>query len=212
MAEPRDPERRHLERLETLIDVVYALVILQLVLLFPIPSEEEWQSRSLGVFFAENVHVIVNLVIGLALVIIYWGQSNALFGKLVRTDGTHAALSIVQVFCVLIYLVSMSIGTEFDEDPWALGLQSLTLGLAGFSSIAAWTYALKEHRLLRSDCPLEEAFALRRQYLAEPITAAITLPCAFVGAGVWGAAWLSRFLVVWVLKRRAAQRPEAAEP
>jgi len=197
----RDPERRHLERLETLIDVVYALVILHLVLLFPIPDDEQWRSRSLGAFFGENLDVIVLLLVGLWLVILYWGQSNALFGRLDRTDPVHAGLSIFQVFCVLLYLVSMAIGTQFEDDPWALALQSLTLGLAGFVSVAAWSYALRKRRLLRPDCSLQEATALRYQYLAEPITAAITLPCAALGAGPWGTAWLSRFVVGWVLRR-----------
>ena len=63
-------------------------------------------------------------------------------------------------------------------------------------------YAIGRRRLLRPDVTDEEARALAHRILAEPITAMVTIPFAFVGPGLWELSWLSYPLWVRLLKRR----------
>ena len=53
--------------------------------------------------------------LGIAVLLIYWFQSNLLLGNLRSTDMRHAAISVFQVFLMLIYLLtvgySISVGS-----------------------------------------------------------------------------------------------------
>jgi len=56
--------------------------------------------------------------LGLFLVVGYWLQNNALFGSLERADNRFAALSIVQLLFLLLYLFSMGLGIDFEQPRW----------------------------------------------------------------------------------------------
>ncbi|MBW2338640.1 MAG: hypothetical protein JRF47_18200, partial [Deltaproteobacteria bacterium] len=56
-------------------------------------------------------------------------------------------------------------------------------------------------RLLLPEVTEQYAYRLRDRILAEPITAIITIPLAFVGPTLWEISWLSYPLVVWLVRR-----------
>jgi uncharacterized membrane protein len=201
-----DAERRHLDRLETLIDVLFAILIWRVVMRFPIPSGDE--SMDLLVFYTGNWDDLLVVAIGMVLTTLYWVQNSVLLGQLDHTDGRHAVLSVVSVFFLLLYLVCLRVGTEFT-DLLALTLQSAMLAASGFTSVAAFSYAMRDRRLLRADVSDEEASQLRRRYLAEPLAAVVSLPFSFLGPILWEISWLSLPLFTRLL--RPGQRvPPAA--
>ena len=195
-------ETVQLSRLETLTDVVYALVIWRLFVLIPKPGEANWHWESIGSFLSSNVLTLILIIIGLAITIIYWLQNNALFGNLERTDSFHTAISILQIFFLLIFLYSIRLGVVLGASTATRAFESCAAALLGIASVAAWYYATKNRRLLASDVTQQDANALFDRIMAEPITAIITLPCAFIGPVVWEISWLSYVLVASVLKRR----------
>ena len=192
---------RQLRRLEMLMDVVYALVIWRLFMLMPRPEKiGEW--RSLYSFLWSNAELYVIAGLGLVIVIIYWIQNNALFGYLDRTDNLHTAISIVQIFFLLLFLYSIRVGLDFPGESHARALESVTAALVGIASIAGWRYAMKNRRLLSPEATDLKAGQISDQNLAEPIAAGITLPFAFLGPIVWEIAWLSYLPVSYWLRRR----------
>ena len=196
---------RQLRRLEMLMDVVYALVIWRLFMLMPRPEKiGEW--RSLSSFLSSNVELFVIAGLALIIVIIYWVQNNALFGYLDRTDNRHTAISIVQIFFLLLFLYSIRLGLDFPGESHARALESVTAALVGIASIAGWRYAMKNRRLLSPEDTDLRAGQISDQNLAEPIAAGITLPCAFLGPIVWEIAWLSYLPVSYWLRRRRQSR------
>jgi len=196
---------RQLRRLEMLMDVVYALVIWRLFMLMPRPEKiGEW--RSLSSFLSSNVELYVIVGLALIIVIIYWIQNNALFGYLDRTDNLHTAISIVQVFFLLLFLYSIRVGLDFPGESHARALESVTAALVGIASIAGWRYAMKNRRLLSPEATDLKAGQISDQNLAEPIAAGITLPFAFLGPIVWEIAWLSYLPVSYWLRRRRQSR------
>lgn len=196
---------RQLRRLEMLMDVVYALVIWRLFMLMPRPEKiGEW--RSLSSFLSSNVELFVIAGFALIIVIIYWVQNNALFGYLDRTDNRHTAISIVQIFFLLLFLYSIRLGLDFPGESHARALESVTAALVGITSIAGWRYAMKNRRLLSPEDTDLRAGQISDQNLAEPIAAGITLPCAFLGPIVWEIAWLSYLPVSYWLRRRRQSR------
>jgi apolipoprotein N-acyltransferase len=56
--------------------------------------------------------------------------------------------------------------------------------------------------LLLPEVTEQYARHLRDRILAEPITAIITIPLAFVGPIIWEISWLSYPLVVWLVRGR----------
>jgi uncharacterized membrane protein len=191
--------KRELGRLETLIDSVFALVIV--LIAFDIPRPDDVGTEDVVRFFSEQAMAIAASAIGLVVVLVYWFQSSALLGNLVRTDGKHAAFSIFQVFLVLIYLYTVGLGIDLDNVPVTLALQSLAAALVGFMAAAAWWYASYDGRLLSPEISQAEVTALRLRVLAEPLTALLTLALAFVSPLWWELGWLAYPIFAMVLRR-----------
>lgn len=193
---------RHLRRLEMLIDVVFALLIWDIVSTLPLPDGDVLSFSGLLEFLGGNLDLGI-VLIGMVIVLNYWAQNNAHSGELVATDSTHALLSILQLFFLLFYTYAAALGMQFDGDVMALALQSFTLLLAGVLGFAAWAYAIRGARLLADYSREEEVAALLVRSLAEPLTALITLPLAFVSATIWELAWLLYIPLAWYLGRRS---------
>jgi hypothetical protein len=89
-------------------------------------------------------------------------------------------------------------------------LESIAAALVGIAGGWGWSYAIKNHRLLLPEVTEPYAYRLRDRILAEPITAIITIPFAFVGPIFWEISWLSYPLVVLLVggRRRAKNATE----
>jgi uncharacterized membrane protein len=203
------PGALQLRRLEVLMDVVFAILIWRIVTLLPRPTEDEVAVDTLLTFLGNNNHNFLVIFIGIVLVIVYWIQNNGIFGRLAGTDNRHTVISFVQLFFLLLYLYSVRLGIQFEGQTLALLLQSTTLALAGFTAIVGWRYAVKERRLLLERVSEEDARQFQIGILAEPVTALLTIPFAFVGQGAWDLSWLLYLVVAFILKRRTPTRPSS---
>jgi uncharacterized membrane protein len=194
-------ESLQLQRLARMIDVVYAIVIWRIFILLPSPTAEQLRWEHIGTFLGDNIGVFLMVIIGIAVTIIYWIQNNVLFGNLQSSDSRHTILSILQLFFLLVFLVSLRDGIELGPSTGTRALESATAALVGIAGAWGWSYAIKNHRLLLPDVTEQYAYRLRDRILAEPITAIITLPLAFVGPIRWEISWLSYPLVVWLVRQ-----------
>ena len=86
---------KQLFRLAIIIDVLFALMIYKLFTFMPNPEVDGFGREELYKVLTESYLNYTVIIIGLVLVILYWGMSNLQFGNLDRTDGTHATLSIL---------------------------------------------------------------------------------------------------------------------
>lgn len=130
------------------------------------------------------------IAIGLVLVILYWGMSNLQFGNLKRTNSTHSALSILQIFSLMLYIYFVRLDAEFGGgEVLLMQMQSLFLAIAGFLSVGCWHYALKNN--LVSDAPSKlEKETMYIKFLPEPVVSLLTFPLALFGPLVWTLGWL----------------------
>jgi uncharacterized membrane protein len=78
-------ETRELRRLETLIDSVFALVIVLIV--FDLPEPDDAITFELADYIAFGLDSLVTALLGVIVMLVYWFQSNLLLGNLERTDG-----------------------------------------------------------------------------------------------------------------------------
>jgi uncharacterized membrane protein len=200
-------ESLQLHRLARMIDVVYAIVIWRLFVLLPSPTAEQLSWDHIGPFLGANIGVFLMVIIGIAVTIIYWIQNNTLLGNLQSTDSRHTILSILQLFFLLAFLVSLRDSIQLGPSTATRLLESTTAALVGIPAGWSWAYAMKNHRLLLPEVTGQYAVELRDRILAEPITAMITIPCAFAGPILWEISWLSYPLVVALARRRRKSKP-----
>jgi uncharacterized membrane protein len=206
-------EAQQLQRLTRIIDVVYAIVIWRIFILLPAPTAEHLTWEHIGPFLSANIGVFLIVIIGIVVTIIYWLQNNLLFGNLQSTDTRHTILSILQLFFLLTFLLSLREGIELGPSTGTRALESITATLVGIAGGWSWAYAVKNRRLLLPEVTEQYALGLRDRILAEPITAILTLPCVFVGPIIWEISWLSYPLVVWLVRRRRrAKKIKTSKP
>ena len=197
-------ERSQLRRLETLTDVVYGIAIWRVFMLFPRPDQPEWSWHTWREFLAAEGMTIVLIAIGIAVLIIYWLQSNTMFVLADRADGKFAVRAIVQLFFVLLFLFSIRVGTELPASAWTRGFESVAALLLGLTSTWMWSYATAGRRLLHADVTDDEARAVGKRIRAEPATALFTMPFVFTPI-LWELAWFS-YPVVRKFFRKQARR------
>lgn len=123
-----------------------------------------------------------------------------MFGNLRGTDSRHTILSILQIFFLLIFLVSLRLHIEIGTSTGTRFFESIAAALVGIAGSWGWSYAIKNHRLLLPEVTEQYAYQLRNRILAEPITAIITIPMAFFGPIIWEISWFSYPLVIFLLK------------
>ena len=206
MPEPAELERqgRQLSRLETLMDVMFALMLFRVIAPLPMPQEESgwvWTFGALTDFFAEEGGAILMAVIGVILIVVYWLQNNKLLGNLVRTNGNHVSFCIGQLVFLMFYAYGMAIAEEFDS-PSTRALQSLALAGVGLSGFFGFRYAARNRRLLSDAMSDQDADALKISVLPEPVAALLTIPLAFVGPWAWEIGWLVMLPIGGWLRRR----------
>jgi uncharacterized membrane protein len=190
-----------LSRLERLADVIYALVLWRLFTLIPKPVSADGAWHTFSEYLAANGMTLIIVVIGVIFTIIYWLQSNTLLGNLEKSDSKHTILSIVQLFALLLFLMSLNLGVVLGGSAFTRVLESATAGLAGLSGAFAWRYGIKNRRLIQPDVNDFDAQKILDGVLAEPLTALMTIPFAFAGPWLWEASWLLLIPTNMILKR-----------
>ncbi len=188
-----------MRRLRNFIDVIYAMVIVLVV--YDLPRPQDWADRGMVAYLEAAEEPFLLGVLIIAIVLIYWVQSNILLGKLARTNALHACLSILQVVVILLLVIWQDFIVVFDGDPLSLAIMSVLAAVLGSLGAIGWWYASQGHRLLLPVVTEAEVRNQRVGVLAEPLAAVITLPFAFVSIVAWNVSWLSYLLIAAYLKR-----------
>ena len=191
---------RQLTRLQVVIDVLFALLIFTLFQFLPRPELDHFTRETMVEAFANSYMNFLVIGVGIILVLIYWNQNNMQFGNLERTDGTHATISILAIFSLMLYLYFVRLDIELDGVVLALQLESVTLAMSGFLSIYSWHYAIKKGLVSDKLTRLEQD-AVYLKLTPEPVVALLTFPFAYFGPDIWTLAWLLLIPVSWLLKK-----------
>ena len=200
--------RSQLVRLGTLTDVVYAVGLVLIVSWLPLP-EESHATGSIWIaeLWAEYSTNIVAVIIGLVFSIMYWLRSNTLMTALDRTDGIHTGLTIASVFFLLLLLYVVRVSEQVAAPSRRAG-ESIAVALIGIAAGAAWWYARRKG-LVRKGISKDEMFAVQIEAFAEPLSALVTLPFAYVGEVAWNLAWFAYIPIAALLKKRGIRGQES---
>ena len=197
-------ETSQIRRLATLTDCVYAVSLVLVIQWLPFPSESSLDTGRIWVFdlFVEFAGNLLAILIAVVFLILYWLRSTDHLARLQRSDGTHATLSILSVFFLLLLLYVVRVGGEVAPTS-ARASESFAVALIGLAASGALRHANRKG-LVRPGISSTEMEGVLVESWTEPLTALLTLPVAFAGELWWNLAWLLYIPVSWLLKRRAA--------
>ncbi len=190
-----------LTRLERMMDVVFALVIWRLFTFLPTQDGGEGRWASVTEMLIKEWMTFVFVLLAVVIVIIYWLQNNSLLGNLKKTDAVHTAISIFQLFFVLLFIYSIGAGVRIGGGVDSSAFESISAMMVGLLSLLGWHYAMHKGDLLDPELSMEEAVHIRQKNMAEPVTAAITIPFAFVGPVAWELSWFLYPLIKYLYSR-----------
>lgn len=198
-------QREHqLVRLTRIVDVVFALAIWRIFQLMPRASDNPaW--TSVAELLRANWDSFAVTILATLIVIIYWQQQNEITRYLVATDAKHSALSIFQVVFLLIFLYAIGAGLELGASPAQRAFESTATMVVGVFSNLSWRYAISRDGLLDSSAPADKVKGVTQKIMAEPLTAAITIPFAFVGPWMWEISWFLYPLIRGLLRRHRSR-------
>ena len=201
MTQTASEKNLKLIRLERVMDVVYALVIWRLFMILPRPEKGEGDTNSVLELLANNWDSFIIVLLALVIVIFFWLQNNYLFACLKATDRIHTAITIFQLFFLLFFLYSIGAGIRLGAAADSRLLESFAALLLAISAYLGWYYAYRKGDLVSDDVPVEKSEALLKRNLAEPITALLTMPFAFMGPIAWELSWFLYPFIRWAFSR-----------
>jgi uncharacterized membrane protein len=183
------------------MDVVFAIVIWRTFILLPRPEESVVKWESVQVMLREEWLSFLFVLLATGIVIIYWLQNVSLLGNLKKTNGIHTTISIFQLVFVLLFLYAITTGVILGADADSRIFESVTAMMIGVMAWSGWYYAMHKADLLDPELSKEEAEHILQKNLAEPITAAITIPFAFVGPVAWELSWFLYPFIKYIFSR-----------
>jgi uncharacterized membrane protein len=202
--------RKQLRRLETFIDVAYAVLFVDFIMYLPHTEDMAWQELPYGLLslLVDNSVDLLRLIIGVGLTLISWNLTHKLLGPLDRTNPRHTLLALLQLILVCLFLFFAIADPALESLSSPVG-QCLSLALSGFIGIAGWSYARK-NGLVRADLSETEKDDVPRNAIIEPATALLNTGFAFVGPGAWTAGWFLIPMVLVSARGRLERRRERA--
>ena len=193
--------QKQLLRLERLTDLVYALVIWRIFTILPRPSFDNPEWDTVWDMLSSEWAGFVVPFLAILSVIVYWLQSNSLLSQLKATNAIHTGISIFQVFFVLFYLYALGLGIGVGSAADTRVLESSAAVLVGATAYLGWWYAWRKGALLADDVSAEEAKQVATANFAEPMTALLTIPAAFIGPWAWELSWFLYPFLKWWFRR-----------
>lgn len=97
--------------------------------------------------------------------------------------------------------MSLNLGVVLGASAFTRVLESSTAALTGLAGAFAWSYGMKNRRLIQPDVNDFDAQKILDRVLAEPLTALMTIPFAFAGPWLWEASWLLLIPTSIILKQ-----------
>ena len=102
---------------------------------------------------------------------------------------------------MLFYLYALDVGIGVGSAADTRVLESVAAMLVGVTAYLGWWYACRKGHLLADDVSDAETKKTTKANFAEPMTALLTIPAAFIGPWAWELSWFLYPFLKWLLRR-----------
>ena len=185
-------------RLETLVDGIFAIVMTLLVMTVVVPQRETvLHDSGFMAMLRLKIHDIVNYALSFALLAIFWNQHHEQAHFIKRTDPAHIWINIVTMFFIALFPFSTSLVTEFPEQNLAEIVFGANLFIVGALFWVNWSYATRKRRLVDAEMSETDISFGRNKCLFFICVAAVSIilsqACPGISADVF---WVIPLLVL----------------
>ena len=194
--------RKRLRRLQTFLDVAYAVLFVDFIQYLPHTEDMAWEELPYGLLslLIDNSIDLLRLIIAVGLTLISWNLTHKLLGPLTRTNPGHTLLVLLQLLFVCMFLFFAVADPTLQSLSSPVG-QSLCLASSGFIGLTGFAYAQKKG-FVDPELSNAQKAEVARNASIEPTTALLNTTLAFVGPGAWTLGWfLIPIVVIQLIKR-----------
>ncbi len=194
--------RKRLQRLQTFLDVAYAVLFVEFIQYLPHTEDMAWEALPYGLLslLIENSVQVLRLIIAVGLTLISWNLTHKLLGPLTRTDAKHTVLALLQLIFVCMFLFFAIADPMLESLSSPVG-QSISLAIAWYIGLGSFAYARKKG-FIDPELSDEKIADIAQRASIEPTTALLNTGLAFVGPVAWTIGWfLIPIPVIQVIKR-----------
>jgi uncharacterized membrane protein len=168
-------------RLETLVDGIFAIAMTLLVLNFrlPVMTDQQAQVDLAGALSKLTPHLFA-FFLSFLLLAVFWMVHHRQFHFIDKVDGPFIWLNILMLgFIVLIPFTTSLVG-EYERNLLSVILFEINLLAIGLSIWLYWWYASRNHRLIAADVTDEQIrYGLLRSMIL-PIVSLVAIGLAFI--------------------------------
>jgi uncharacterized membrane protein len=186
ISEPSRSQFADLNRLTTLIDAVFAVVLTLLVLDLKLPAHYDNLAAALKQIFPG---FLVYLIV-FASIAGYWTIHHGSFHHIANGDGRLVVLSLLNLLCVTLFPLVASIVGANPLEPLATICLSINCLLYCITSWATWSYATGNRNLVPGESDARRLKRVAQIMLFGAIGLVLAIPIAFLSVYLVYAIWI----------------------
>jgi uncharacterized membrane protein len=142
-------------RIESLADNVFSVAMTLLVFNLTIPEVLRLSDTELHVLLLNQWHKFINYFMSFLLLAILWIVHHQQFHFIRRTNRVHLWINIFILMFVVLMPFSTSLIGDYGGQTTSSAFFSANMVVLALLFHVNWTYAIKDHRLVRHDLALE---------------------------------------------------------
>lgn len=199
---------RSKNRIEALSDGIYAIAVTLPVLTIDVSNLPAIASESGFVNALMSLYPqILHYLIAFFILVLFWMVNHKQLDLMTHVDNTFSWLTVTGLFFVAIIPFTTGLVGAYGQYPEANAVFAANLMMIGLFIAAAWTYASKDHRLIKKDYPeIQIRYGIYRSLII-PSISFIIIVCS-MGFGIVHLSWLylltplAKFMLNKDMKRR----------
>lgn len=186
-------------RLETLADGIFAIVMTLLVMTVVVPQRSTVMNDiGFEAMIYSKFHDIANYALSFILLAIFWIEHHEQYHFIKQTDRIHIWINIFTLLFIALVPFSTSLVNEFPEKDIAELIFGFNLFIVGILFYTNWDYATKGRHLVVESISDEEIAEIKRKCGFIIIVAAIAVVLSqahpAISADIF---WLIPFMIVF---------------
>jgi len=191
-----------LERVQILIDVIYAGAMTIMVLSIDLPDPGlEWTDKAIMQFLAKQADSFWLFLTTLVLIAVYWLKHLEHFVYLKSTCLAHLWLQLFYIGFLVILPFTHNFDAHFPDHIAVQIIYGFNIFFIGAFSYFSWIYATKKHRLVDPNLDFKTIKQIRGEALVEPVVSLVAIAAAFINADLYRSAFIL-IPIIFVIQKK----------
>lgn len=191
------------QRLETLVDGIFAIAMTLLVLGIEVPSAADAAERGVWAALADRQQQFYNYGLSFALLANFWMAHHRQSRSIRRTDALHLWINVLLLLFICLVPFSTALSGNFPGDAAAQFVFHGNILAVSLAYLLNWAYAVRGRRLVDADMDCREVRSGRIRYAVVMCACLAAIGLTFADPGSSSYAYLLMPAGMFVLRRRS---------